>query len=121
MNEKYYLNTKFTNDSVSRSEVEEGVLLQYRSNIDKLNEYYSNKSKRDSTRRVDSSSPLINNYDENKTPQTITLTQEMKDEVERDTRLKEDQERMYNYRQGTTLDPTNIELFKSNPKKKKKK
>jgi hypothetical protein len=120
-NGKYFLNVHFVNDSVTRSEITLGELNQYRVNIDKLNEYYVNKSKKDSVNKVDSGNPLYRDNGEQRKPETITLPAVMKAEAERDARLKEDQQRMNDYRQGSTLEPSNIELFNSGNKKKKKK
>jgi hypothetical protein len=119
--EKYYLNVQFGNDSVSRREVAYDVLMQYRANIDKLNEFYANKAKRDSTGKVDSGNPLYRDNDEHSKPETITLSKEMQDEARQNIRLREDEERMKSYRQGTNLDPSNITIFESKPKPKKKK
>jgi hypothetical protein len=114
---KIILESHFTNDSIASVELTRAQLEKNASNVQKLSEYYSNKEKKDTTGKID----LSTEPDKvNKDLATPGLSEEQKAEIQRDARLKEDQERMKNYQQGTETSPTNIEIYNSGKKKKKK-
>ncbi len=113
---KYFLESHFNNDSVSVLELQKSQLDLNYTNVEKLNEYYSNKNKNDTIEKVN-----LNQTDPQINKELVApgLSKELKDEIERDYRLKQDQEQMKNYMQGKDAFPVNIEIYNSSKKKKK--
>lgn len=118
-NEDYFLYSYFHKDSLSVSRIEPEQLQEYQNNISKLNAYYANLAKRDSLKlsnkkKID---PQIN------TQKLEIVNQQNKDnisqQVRRDTRLKEDAERMELNKKLGRPNEAYIELFTFKGKKKK--
>lgn len=107
----------FRNDSLSISKVDTLELVNYQTNISKLDEYFSNQSKPDSLKSTDQvkKDNQTMKYDI-LSPNTI---KDIKNETRRDARLKDDEERMNRYRKGNELAPVDIYLFDLFSKKKK--
>ena len=113
----YCLFSYFLNDSLSIIKVDSLELTQYQSNISKMDEYFSKRTKLDSLHLIEQTNS--DNYKlkyDILTPNTI---KDIKNEAIRNARLKEDEDRMRQFQQGNELSPMNIYLFELFPKKKK--
>lgn len=113
----YGLFSYFHNDSLSITRIDSLDLSHYQTNISKLDEYFSNRSKTDSLRIIDQ-----NNIDNPNLKFDIlspNMIKDIKNESLKNARLKEDEERMKRIQQGTEISPVDIYLFDIFHKKKK--
>ena len=107
----------FHNDSLSITRIDSLDLSHYQTNISKLNEYFSNKSKSDSLRLNDQLN--IKDYKLNYDILNPKLIKDIKNESLRNARLKDDEERKERIQKGTDIQPVEIYLFDVFHKKKK--
>lgn len=120
--EGYFLHYYNNQNQLITLEIDSAELKQYRANLEKLSDYYSGVSKKDSVKSGIKSQVELNDV----VPQNINgvvISDETKDriskETTRDTRMKDDAERKKRYEEGNDITGGGayIEFFK---KKKKK-
>ncbi len=115
-NGKFYVTARFQKDSVEVEEVDLATLKQYHQNIEKLNQYYILKAKRNSSDRADNTrsyndSKQVSSEELRKRIITPGTMNQINKEVIRDQRLKDDAERMNLWKRDGGVVPLNIELF----------
>lgn len=117
----YFITSRFRNNLTSATETNASTLNGYKVNIEKLHEYYYNKAHPGASVAPENNFKAKPENHLDKKVATPALTDEQKNEIRRDARLKSDAEQMHNFKKGTEMNPGgNIELFNANTKKKKK-
>lgn len=120
--EGYFLHYQTQGNEVATKQLSDSEISQYRINLDKLNEYYTNLSKNDSLKGKVKSVVEIKNVNDGEINKNL-INDETKNKIVKeaimDTRMKEDAEQLNQIKKGNDITGGGyIELF---GKKKKKK